>query len=537
MTRFTLLSVLVGSLALGLSEGSASAGQFPARGLIAAWHSQGKSGVDCYPGRLDEVRLCARALAASDVAVLASAEANPTAPLSAGQPGDQAATATRSHAQHPPPRPVKLPGLRVSENRRFLVQADGRPFFWLGDTAWELLHRLNREEATRYLEDRASKGFTIIQAVALAELDGLNTPNAYGHRPLLDNDPTRPDLKEGPANDYWDHVDYVVQRANELGLRIGFLPTWGDKWHKKGGKGPLIFNPDNARTYGQWLGRRYRDASLVWILGGDKFVGDGEERRTLEAMARGLKEGDLGAHLITFHPIGQYSSAVWFHDAPWLDFNMVQTGHTRDRDNHTSVLAEYGRTPVKPVLDGEPGYENIPHGFNVASGRLEAIHARRFCYWALFSGAFGHTYGCNEVWQMWAPGRQPLIGAERPWHEAIQLPGAGQMRHARALIESGPFFDRMPDPSLVAPPNATGSDYVAACRAPDARFALVYFPSGKPAILRTFLLKGPRIAAQWLDPRTGERQAAPPIEIAPWKTTEFKPPVVDQDWVLVLETK
>jgi len=170
-----------------------------------------------------------------------------------------------------------LQPLRVSENHRFLVTADGRPFFWLGDTAWELFHRLNREEATRYLEDRASKGFTVIQAVALAELDGLNTPNAY-------------------------------------------------------------------------------------------------------------------------------------------------------------------------------------------------------C--ALFSGAFGHTYGCNEVWQMWAPGREPLIGADRPWHEALSLPGAGQTRHARALIESGPYFDRLPDTSLVVPPNSTGPDYVAACRAPDARYALIYFPSG-----------------------------------------------------------
>lgn len=133
-----------------------------------------------------------------------------------------------------------LPPLRVSENQRFLVTTDGKPFFWLADTAWELFHRLNREEATRYLEDRASKGFTIIQAVALAELDGLNTPNAYGHRPLVDNDPNRPDLKDGPDNDYWDHVDFIVRRANELGLRIGFLPTWGDKWHKKGGKGPLV---------------------------------------------------------------------------------------------------------------------------------------------------------------------------------------------------------------------------------------------------------------------------------------------------------
>jgi hypothetical protein len=136
---------------------------------------------------------------------------------------------------------------------------------------------------------------------------------------------------------------------------------------------------------------------------------------------------------------------------------------------------------------------------------------------------------------MWAPGRKPLIGAERPWHEAIHLPGASQMQHARRLIESGPYFDRLPDPSLVAPPNTTGTDYVAACRAPDARYALIYFPSGQPATLRTFLLQGPRLAARWFDPRTGENRELPSVEVAPWKTTTFHPPATDQDWVLVLQ--
>src|SRR6266481_5348217 len=94
--------------------------------------------------------------------------------------------------------------LKVSENRHFLAHADGAPFFYLGDTAWELFHRLNREEATFYLETRARQGFTVIQAVALAEFDGLNTQNAYAHCPLVANDPARPDVREGPDNDYWD---------------------------------------------------------------------------------------------------------------------------------------------------------------------------------------------------------------------------------------------------------------------------------------------------------------------------------------------
>ena len=69
---------------------------------------------------------------------------------------------------------------------RYLQYADGRPFFYLGDTAWELFHRTTREEARLYLEDRARKGFTVIQAVCLAERDGLRVPNAYGDLPFAD---------------------------------------------------------------------------------------------------------------------------------------------------------------------------------------------------------------------------------------------------------------------------------------------------------------------------------------------------------------
>ncbi|MEW6161069.1 MAG: DUF4038 domain-containing protein, partial [Verrucomicrobiota bacterium] len=85
-----------------------------------------------------------------------------------------------------------LPLLKVSENRRYLVTEHGAPFFYLGDTAWELFHRLNREEAELYLRHRAENKFTVIQAVVLAELDGLNDPNPYGHTPLKNNDPTQP---------------------------------------------------------------------------------------------------------------------------------------------------------------------------------------------------------------------------------------------------------------------------------------------------------------------------------------------------------
>src|SRR5687768_679714 len=159
-----------------------------------------------------------------------------------------------------------LPRLKVSENKRFLVTEEGKPFFYLGDTAWELFHRLNREEADTYLKNRAERGYTVIQAVVLAELKGLTDPNPYGHLPLADNDPTKPNEA------YFQHVDYIVDKANSLGIYVGMLPTWGDKWNKKWGNGPEIFTPQNAAQYGEWLGRRYKERGIIWILGGDRPV-------------------------------------------------------------------------------------------------------------------------------------------------------------------------------------------------------------------------------------------------------------------------
>ena len=57
-------------------------------------------------------------------------------------------------------------------------------------------------------------------------------------------------------------------------------------------------------TYGELLGRRYKNSDLVWIIGGDRLVDDEEKLTIWRAMAEGLRIGDEGQHLITFHPRG-----------------------------------------------------------------------------------------------------------------------------------------------------------------------------------------------------------------------------------------
>ncbi len=438
----------------------------------------------------------------------------------------------------PSAQTAAAPRLKVDPHHRFLVHEDGRPFFYLGDTAWELFHRLNREEADRYLENRAAKGFTVIQAVVLAELDGLHVPNAYGDLPLKDDDPTRPN------EDYFRQVDYVVNKAESLGLFIGMLPSWGDKWHKGSwGKGPEIFNPSNAEAYGQWLGRRYEHKPIIWILGGDRGIDNDRQLEIIRSMARGLAKGDGGVHLRTFHPPGGSGSSKWFQNDDWLDFNMRQNGHVAEyTGRYDQTREDYNRQPVKPVLDGEPLYEDHPVSFKPKElGYSIAADVRRPLYWDLFGGACGHTYGNHAVWQMWAPGRPPINGPLMPWFEAIDEPGAGQMQYGRRLMESRPFLTRVPDDSIIvkAPVETSvpgaGRYRLVGTRDSEGSYAMVYTPAGRAFGVRMNAVKGAKVKAWWFNPRDGGAQLIGEFPNA--GTQRFNPPEPGEmrDWVLVLD--
>jgi len=422
-------------------------------------------------------------------------------------------------------------GLRVSDNGRFLVHEDGSPFFYLADTGWTILQRLDRAETERYLRDRADKGFTAIQVMGISEFDGLTAPNREGEVPLVDGDPTRP-------NDaYFRHVDWVVDTAVGLGLRIALLPTWGDKvgpiaW----GTGPEVFTPGNARGYGEYLGERYRDKPLIWVIGGDRDPTEPRHVATWRAMAEGIARGDGGRHLMTFHPQGGSSSAKFFHADPWLDFNMIQSSHGAwDTPNYARIAEDYARTPTKPCLDGEPCYEDHPVNWKPELGYFGAHDVRKAAYWALFAGAHGHTYGANGLFQCWRGGETDRFGARTPWDEALALPGAGQMRHARALLASRPFLDRIPDQGLLASDPGTGGDHVQATRAADGGYAFVYTASGRPVTVDLDKLSGSAVETYWYDPRLGTAEAVGRFPTGGPRT--FAPPSSgpDNDWVLVLD--
>lgn len=418
--------------------------------------------------------------------------------------------------------------LQISENGRYIQHKNGKPFFYLGDTAWELFHRLTEDEVELYLENRRAKGFTVIQAVILAELDGLNTPNVNGDKPLIDNDPTMPNEA------YFKWVDKVIKMAEKKGLYLGLLPTWGDKVDIKWGAGPIIFNKENAYIYGVWLGKRYKKyKNIIWIIGGDREGGN-NNYVIWDEMAKGIKSED-NRHLMTFHPIGSASSSKWFHNAEWLDFNMFQTGHCHTRYEYPGhfVVNDYNKVPVKPCIDGEPNYENHPICSKPEKGWFGDVDVRLSAYSSLFSGAFGYTYGCHDIWQMLDERYKPKGNARGTWKTSLNLAGAHDMIHIRRLLEPLDWDSRKPVNEIIVSDNKSLKDKISALSGKE--YALIYFPRGKVCVLDFTKLNLPKdISASWMNPRTGQYTKIERFSLD--KNYKAVPPSSGEnnDWVMVV---
>lgn len=429
--------------------------------------------------------------------------------------------------------------IKLSENKRYLMCESQKPFFWLGDTAWLLFQKLSYEETQMYIKDRQSKGFNVIQAVIIHQ---ESNTNVYGEPALLDESITKtfvngsPDLKN--RNSYWNHIDKVVDLAEKAGMYMGLLPVWGSI--VKNGS----LNKDNVVEYGTWLAEHFKNRkNIIWIIGGD-IKGD-LYYDIWDTLGNTIKSLNPDA-LMTFHPFGRTLSSDWFHDAPWLDFNMFQSGHRRynqkmkaegedddtrldiGQDNWRYVEKAYQKTPIKPVLDGEPSYESIPQGLHDTTQPFwDANDVRRYAYWSVFAGSCGHTYGHNAIMQMYKPdGSKGSYGVREYWNDAINADGAKHMHHLKELMLSVPYFERIPDQSVIDGDLGEKYDRLLATRGLD--YIFVYTYTGRSIRVSMGKITGDMVCAWWFDPETGDMQK---IGIYENKgIMEFTPPTNKKSW-------
>lgn len=400
--------------------------------------------------------------------------------------------------------------LRVSENKKYLFNGEV-PFFWMGDTSWLLLQRASREEAEAYLRNRADKGYNVIKTDFIHTVP--QTDHYGNHAVENDTDFTKP-ITEGEYT-YWDHIDFIISKAEELGLYMGLLPVWGGSIVKN-----EYLNMENVEAYTHFVGKRYQKyPNIIWIMGGD--VRGEVFPEVWDRMAAILKSYNP-ERLICYHPFGRTSSTQWFNDREWLDIDMFQSGHRRydqrdlkswddqsggdewfGEDNWKYVLRDHGRKILRPTLDGEPSYEQIPKGLHdPKEGYWQDFEVRRYAYWSVLSGACGFTYGANEVMQFLKPEYKPAYGAQCNWDEAVHYPGSGQVVLLKELMEKFPFHTGKPCQQMLV--GDEGEQYQRISVFAGADFAVLYDFSGRSFEVKLGLLSGQNVNAWWMDPTSGK---------------------------------
>jgi len=418
--------------------------------------------------------------------------------------------------------------LKLSANRRHLVDQAGTPFLYQADTPWMLFTKLTETEAKDYIARRKEQGFTALQIM----LTGfLGMTNLAGATPFAGTPPEQ-DFAQ-PNEKYFTQVDRVVAEAQRQGMLLAVAPAWsgccGEGWagkEKDGALKPLNANgTEKSQEFGRWLGKRYgRFGNVMWLLGGDNDPNNA--RAEIRALGLGLK--DTAPHqLITYHAASTHSSTdVWPADEGWLNVSTVysyfrgfnKAWNKNQPDIYEVSHAEFAKIPVRPFFLGESTYEG-EHG-----DWGSALQARKQAYWCVLGGGFGHAYG-SPNWNMPAH-----------WRELLELPGANSLKHLRAILEGRPWWNLMPDVNNVVAVAGRGAfgtnDYAVTALAHDGSFSLSYLPTQRTLTMDLSKISGAKVNARWFNPRTGETTSAG--SISGKKRHDFEPPG-NGDWVLLLE--
>ena len=404
---------------------------------------------------------------------------------------------------------------------------DGKPFFWLGDTAWLLFEKLSYEEAKMYLDNRKNLGFNVIQCVLVHTYkEGFF---ASGKTPL--------------SLEYWEEVKKIISYAEEIGLIMGILPMWGAMVKNN------IIHENNIDHYTDFILKLFEPfKNIIWILGGD-IRGD-EYFSLYNRLGNRLKEND-SARLITFHPFGRTGSYQWFSACGWIDFHMFQSGHRRydqvqmntwddklskedcfGEDNYKYVRKNASIQPFKPCLDGEPSYEGILQGLHDNTQPYwQDYDVRRYAYWSVLEGACGFTYGNNAIMQFHKKGEDGSYGVREDWIEALDMPGGKQMKHLKDLMLSLDFVKGHACPNMVLDPKPF-YEHISVFAGKD--FILCYDYLGKEFTLNLEDYKNVTLTCYWINPEDGLRYCFGKIEGKGSITVKPEKRENSNDWILLL---
>jgi len=388
---------------------------------------------------------------------------------------------------------------------------EGTPFFWLGDTNWALFNLYSPAEAEQYLEHRARQGFNVVNVMMIYSGGPgrqIIVENTEGAAPFVGGNPATPNEA------FFKNVDRVVAAARARNVILAVMPCGGSSGAMV--KKLKVFTEANVRAYGRWLGRRYKGApNLIWVNGFD--LKSSEYPEITAALATGLREGDGGSHLITFHPGGGNSSS-YFHTERWLAYNTIQTWSDYWRI-HPLVLADYCRLPVKPVVLAEGAYEAGPE---YPTRPITPLIVRKQAWWAYLAGGF-HTYGHNDMWR-----KNPT------WRESLDSPGALQMGILKQVLAAREWWTLVPDQSVIWTGAGSDRELNVAARSTRGNLAIVYLSArNSVSIDLGKITAAEEVRATWVNPESGESVVEGIFANAGRRA--FTPSRKSEDAVLLLE--
>jgi hypothetical protein len=420
------------------------------------------------------------------------------------------------------PMPAKPPAarypLKISGDRRRLLDADDKPFLIQGDAAWSLIANLTYEQAVHYLDDRRAKGFNTVIVNLIEHSFSRNPP-----RDLAGNEPfTKPGDFGTPNDAYFDAAGRVLDACAERGIMvllaccyIGYERDFGrgESLRMEGWNDEIVATgPAGCRAYGEYLGRRFgHHANIVWMIGGDWHPLDA--RPGLEAIAEGIR-GTGVKNLFTAHVHPEYSPIESFAGSRWLDVNVTYTYGIV----HRKLLVDWERNPVWPTFLIESTYE----GEHNAS----PLQIRRQAYWSVLCGGNGHCMGNQPIWLFWDG-----------WERALDYPGSIAMARWGDFFRALPWSELVPDIRLELVVwglgEARGLDRVTAAMTADRRLGVAYLPVRRPVGVDLSVLVGPRLAAEWFEPASGRRFSGGILAAA--GRVHLAPPF-EEDAVLLLQS-
>jgi hypothetical protein len=447
--------------------------------------------------------------------------------------------------------------LKISDDKRYLVDQNNKPFPILGRTAWFIIS-LPDSDYKKFLDNTIAHGHNAIEMSVITHWAmGNHAPyNANGDAPFLkrlngnnwdgkltyhDITTEAPDLLT-PNESYWKHVDELLAWCESKGILVLMFPGYvgySSENEEQGWMKELVANGQKTEQYGAWIATRYKNRkNIIWMLLGDKGKYTEAQATAEAALIKGLKsvQGQLSVQYTAESSSGENAA----DNAQFGNEMTLNASYTWELKVPVPYIARkaYAHERVMPsFLLEEPYDEEGPDGNNYNPNATQPV--RRFQWWGWLSTTGGYVSGNAYIWQFVDP----------IWQQHLNTQAALDMSRLNSFVRSLEWWKLIPSglngmQTLITDVNNvdTSTAYVSAAAAKDGSLLVAYIPPAHEGSINVNMsaMSG-KSNAYWFDPTNGIYTAIPGMPFNNKGMRSFTPPGKnnngENDWVLLLSVK